>query len=193
MRISTLFIALTAASVAGAAAAQTSSPLDLLGRAAARAMPASPRPSAPGSTPATSAPSGMTDPVRQLRPDHTARPAGAASRSAGFSPDVTHRMTAGGGFDAAQLGGGCVGMISSAPSFAFTYTAGGRPMFMNVRSQGDTTLVVRNPDGAFGCSDDYIGLNPALRWDRPASGTYHVWIGSVGVPADAVLTITERE
>ncbi len=192
MRIPMLLTAVAVASIAGAAAGQTPSPLDLLGRAA-RSLPASPRPLPPTPTSTSTSSPMAADPVRQLRPDHTANPAGAATRSGGFSPDVTHRMTAGGGFDAAQLGGGCVGMISSAPSFAFTYTAGGRPLFMNVRSQGDTTLVVRNPDGAFGCSDDYIGLNPALRWDRPASGTYHVWIGSVGVPADAVLTITERE
>ena len=84
-------------------------------------------------------------------------------------------------------------MVASAPNYAFTYTAGMPLLFMRVRSQGDTTLVVRNPNGAWGCSDDYNGLNPALRWDSPQSGTYHIWVGAIGASAPATLYITETE
>ncbi|NJC41719.1 hypothetical protein GGQ87_001977 [Brevundimonas alba] len=125
-----------------------------------------------------------------------AAPASSGSTaSSGFSPDtITVALMSGGAVDAATtLGGNCVGMVANAANYAFTYTAGSAPLFMKVRSQGDTTLIVHNPNGAWGCSDDYNGVNPALRWDQPVSGTYHVWVGSIGGGAQATLSITERE
>jgi hypothetical protein len=126
--------------------------------------------------------------------DHTAPASDSSTKRAGFTPQpISSSLTSGGSIDAATLGGSCAGMVTSAPNYAFTYTAGMPLLFMRVRSQGDTTLVVRNPNGAWGCSDDYNGLNPALRWDSPQSGTYYIWVGAVGAPAQATLYITETE
>ncbi len=126
--------------------------------------------------------------------DHTAPAGDSSTKRAGFTPQpIASSLTSGGSIDAATLGGSCAGMVTSAPNYAFTYTAGMPLLFMRVRSQGDTTLVVRNPNGAWGCSDDYNGLNPALRWDSPQSGTYHIWVGAIGASAPATLYITETE
>lgn len=127
------------------------------------------------------------------RMDHTAPAGDGSTKRHGFTPpEITSEMTSGGSINAATLlGGSCAGMVTSAPNYAFTYTAGLPLLYMRVRSQGDTTLVVRNPNGAWGCSDDYNGVNPALRWDSPQSGTYHIWVGAIGDPAPATLYITE--
>lgn len=148
--------------------------------------------------PGAVASSGRVDGTAQARGggqiDHTAPAGDSSTRRAGFTPQpIAVSVTSGGSIDAATLGGSCAGMVASAPNYAFTYTAGMPLLFMRVRSQGDTTLVVRNPNGAWGCSDDYNGLNPALRWDSPQSGTYHIWVGAIGAPAPATLYITETE
>lgn len=189
---------------ASAAAAQSRPGLGDILSGVARGVAAAQRPAAP-ETPQPSdghqdgvVPGPVAGPVAQGphtdgRMDHTA-PAGASSTVRhGFRPaEITAEMMPGGSINAATvLGGSCAGMVSSAPNYAFTYTAGQPLLYMRVRSQGDTTLVVRNPNGSWGCSDDYNGLNPALRWDSPESGTYHIWVGAIREPAPATLYITE--
>lgn len=47
-----------------------------------------------------------------------------------------------------------------------------------VSSQGDTTLVIRGPDGTYRCDDDSGGsLNPLVA-GAFASGTYQVYVGT---------------
>jgi hypothetical protein len=207
MRIFISAVALAAViSGAGAssAAAQSRPSIGDIMSGVARGAAAAQRPTAPE----TPQPSGgrqegaiqgpAAGPVVQTPPsggrmDHTA-PAGASSTVRhGFTPDeITAEMMPGGSINAATvLGGSCAGMVSSAPNYSFTYTAGQPLLYMRVRSQGDTTLVVRNPNGVWGCSDDYSGMNPALRWDSPQSGTYHIWVGTIREPAPATLYITE--
>ena len=117
---------------------------------------------------------------------------GGMRANAGFTPDpIRVNIYSGGPIDASRLGGACTGMIARAPDYEFTYTAGSFPLSFRVASEGDTSLVINGPDGRWYCNDDAQGLNPILTWGRPASGSYDVWVGSVGDPASATLFITE--
>lgn len=194
-------LALTVAiSAPGVAAAQSRGSFgDLLSgvaREAAAARRTNPTTSnAPETAPRTEAAAAHRN-AADARLDHTLPPLeGTTNLRAGFEPyPLTVSTTSGGDIDAAPiLGGSCAGRVNGAPNYSFTYTAGTPLLYVLVRSQGDTTLVVRNPNGSWGCSDDYNGLNPALRWDAPQSGTYHIWVGAIGAPAQANIMITERQ
>lgn len=203
MRIlfSTLALAATL-SVADAAVAQTPAGVGELigglarGLGAARQAPstARPAPETPHDNGARRDEPETAPAISTAQVDHTAPAGASATRRAGFAPaEVTANITSGGPVSASSLGRACAGMISTAPNFAFTYTAGAAPLYMKVWSStgGDTTLVVRNPNGAYGCNNDYSGLSPALRWDSPATGTYYIWVGSIDGPSPSVLTISE--
>ena len=117
--------------------------------------------------------------------------------SAGFTPDP-HRvdLTAGGSIDAytdTNLPAACVGDISAAPDSEVTYRAGSLPLVFRTRSSTDTTLIINGPDGRWYCDDDSWGDGDAeVRFNRPASGTYDIWIGTFsGGTASAALLITE--
>ena len=119
---------------------------------------------------------------------------GSARLSVGFTPDpYSVDVVAGGSIDASRLGNGCVGKISSAPDFKLTYTAGSLPLVFRTRSGEDTTLVVNGPDGRWSCDDDSFGDGDAeVRFSRPQSGVYDVWIGTYGeTPASGILILTE--
>ena len=124
-------------------------------------------------------------------PSASATSGGMRAR-AGFTPDpIQVSVYSGGSIDASRLGGACVGMIASAPDYEFTYTAGSFPLSFGVVSEGGTSLVINGPDGRWYCNDDAEGLNPVLRWGRPPSGSYDVWVGAVGEAASSTLMITE--
>jgi hypothetical protein len=120
---------------------------------------------------------------------------GAVTLSAGFMPDpnVTS-LQSGGSIDASRLGGGCTGFVAGAPDVDLHYTAGNFPLTISVVAQADTTLVVHGPDGRWYCNDDANGANPAIRFQRPASGLYDIYVGTYGNSqlAPAQLIITER-
>ncbi len=117
--------------------------------------------------------------------------------SAGFTPDP-HRvnLTAGGSIDAytdTDLPAACVGDISNAPDYEVTYSAGSLPLVFRTFSSTDTTLIINGPDGRWYCDDDSYGDGDAeVRFNRPSSGTYDIWIGTFnGGTAPATLLITE--
>lgn len=113
--------------------------------------------------------------------------------SAGFTPDPYNvEMHAGGGSSANHLPGACVGNISEAPDFEITYDAGSLPLVFRTLSRADTTLVINGPDGRWYCDDDSYGDGDAeVRFGRPQSGTYDIWVGVFGETAPATLIITE--
>ena len=117
--------------------------------------------------------------------------------NAGFTPDPYRvNLTAGGSIDAytdTDLPGACVGNISNAPDFEVTYSAGSLPLVFRTRSSTDTTLIINGPDGRWYCDDDSWGDGDAeVRFDKPSSGTYDIWIGTFGGgTASASLLITE--
>ena len=122
---------------------------------------------------------------------------GTINLEVGFEPDPqTVAVQAGGELDAAGIGNGCRGFISNAPDLRLVYEAGqSLPLILSVRADADTTLVVNAPDGRFYCDDDggNSGLNPSLRFERPASGRYEIWVGtySSGRLEKAELKISE--
>lgn len=91
--------------------------------------------------------------------------------------------------------GGVRAFISKEPELIFHYTAGKLPLTVHAESRSDTTLLIRTPDGKWVANDDGPGrgLNPLIRFDRPLSGRYVIWVGTYGsvnrVPA--VLKISE--
>ncbi|HEV7264835.1 MAG TPA: hypothetical protein VGN83_07945 [Falsiroseomonas sp.] len=120
------------------------------------------------------------------------------SLNAGFLPDPHEvRLEAGGDMDAAAagLGADCVGWIDPARAdVTLTYTAGQFPLFISAASQADTTLVVRDPSGQWHCNDDMTGVDPGVVLQRPASGEYRIWVGTLdrGQPQQATLRISEE-
>jgi len=119
---------------------------------------------------------------------------GEVSLSAGFTPDPYRvSMTAGGSINGARLPGSCMGNISDAPDFEVTYDAGGLPLVFRTLSSADTTLIINGPDGRWYCDDDSYGDGDAMvRFSRPQSGTYDIWVGVLGdSTASATLEVTE--
>lgn len=108
---------------------------------------------------------------------------GSLELRSGFSPDPqVISLRAGGGVNAENVASNCRGYVSRAPDLELSYTAGGLPLILSVDSGEDTTLVVNGPDGNWYCDDDggVSGTNPALRFERPTSGTYDIWVGAYG-------------
>lgn len=119
---------------------------------------------------------------------------GEINLSAGFTPDPYRvSVTAGGSVDGARLPGSCTGRISEAPDFEVTYSAGSLPLVFRTVSSEDTTLIINGPGGDWSCDDDSYGDGDAeVRFNRPQSGTYDVWVGTFGGgTASATLLITE--
>jgi hypothetical protein len=88
----------------------------------------------------------------------------------------------------------CSGLISVAPSYAFEWTGGAKAAGVMFEGDGDTTLIVRTPDGKFVCADDAAGsanLNPLVVLDNPAAGRYLVWVGRTNPdkPVTGKLTV----
>ncbi|MBN1967547.1 MAG: hypothetical protein JW910_23025, partial [Anaerolineae bacterium] len=69
-----------------------------------------------------------------------------------------------------------------APDFSVYYEPGAAAeLRFFVSSEGDTTLVINGPDGAWTCDDDSGGsLQPMIVFAGPQGGRYDVWIGSYG-------------
>ena len=122
---------------------------------------------------------------------------GSVRLNSGFTPDPYRvSITAGGSIDAyteTNLPAACVGKISNAPDFEVSYNAGGLPLAFRTLSSQDTTLIINGPDGRWYCDDDSYGdLDAEVRFNRPQSGTYDIWVGTFGDrTASATLLITE--
>ena len=121
---------------------------------------------------------------------------GTARLRTGFQPDPhVVSVRAGGGTANPIDGPGCVGYIAAGqPDVNVAYTAGRTfSLGFMVESRSDTALLIRAPDGRWGCDDDSgDGLNPAFVLSDPPSGTYNVWVATFGEDtAEADLMITE--
>ena len=119
---------------------------------------------------------------------------GSIGLASGFTPDpYVVNVVAGGNINGANLPGSCTGMISDAPDVELTFSAGSLPLVFRTISGSDTTLIINDPNGNWVCDDDSYGDGDAqVRFAKPASGTYDVWIGTFsGGTAPATLQITE--
>jgi hypothetical protein len=72
--------------------------------------------------------------------------------------------------------GACIGFIDAVPDHRIVLTKGFRYFKLQVKSSGDTILLVRGPGGSW-CSDDVSDRNPEISGDW-LEGTYEVWVGS---------------
>jgi hypothetical protein len=124
---------------------------------------------------------------------------GRSVLSGGFMPDPwTLRLSSGGAVDAGALGlgRGCAGFVSAQPDYILDYedARGFLRFYFEAAGDADSTLVVRDPSGAWRCNDDsHGGLHPTVDVRRPPSGAYRIWIGSAraGARVSGTLHVTE--
>ena len=123
--------------------------------------------------------------------------AGEISLVTNFLPDPhTVQVRAGGPmletYNDQRTGARCAGHYSDAPTFRLNFEDGdlGFPLGFYVESGADTVLLVNTPDGQFHCNDDFSGLNPGVRFDRPQGGTYNIWVGTYA-PVSGPLPVAE--
>ncbi len=107
--------------------------------------------------------------------------------------DTVVRVDAGGRIQTNR--GGIAAWVANPPDVRLNFTAGNAKLILRVESDADTTLLVNLPDGSWIANDDgpNTGLNPYLRFDKPASGQYDIWVGTYnqgGFPP-ALLYISE--
>ncbi|MBX3562905.1 MAG: hypothetical protein KF780_13955 [Sphingomonas sp.] len=109
---------------------------------------------------------------------------GTINLNGGFTPDPqVINMQSGGNIDAQRaISSSCRGFIANAPDVRLVYSPTSYPLIISVDSSADTTLVVNAPDGRWYCDDDggERGLNPSVRFNRPMSGRYEIWVGTYG-------------
>jgi len=105
---------------------------------------------------------------------------GTINLNAGFTPDPYKvNVSSGGNTDAATIGSPCAGNIANAPDIRVVYSSGSLPLIISAKSEYDTTLVVNAPDGLWYCDDDSgEGVNPSVRFNKPMSGRYEIWVGT---------------
>ena len=105
---------------------------------------------------------------------------GSIGLSSGFTPDPYRlQLTAGGDVSVIDTKHGCRGYVSRAPDFELNYSAGSFPLVFRTLSSVDTTLIINGPDGRWYCDDDGYGDGDAeVRFNRPMSGVYDVWVGT---------------
>jgi hypothetical protein len=105
----------------------------------------------------------------------------------GFTPDPFTKSLSAGGSIKTELGG-VKARVGQAPDFKFHFTAEVQvvdqlpaPLRIYVESKHDTTLLIKLPDGTWVANDDGGGnRNPQLRFGRPQSGWYTIWVGTFG-------------
>lgn len=112
--------------------------------------------------------------------------------------DVTVEVTADGDLPVPEMltnDALCSGLVSLTPNYAFDWSGETETLSLFVEADGDTTLLVRTPDGSLLCSDDASAdtLNPLVVISEPSDGRYLVWVGRINPtePIGGVLTITE--
>jgi hypothetical protein len=88
--------------------------------------------------------------------------------------------------------GECIGFIDVEPDHKITLTKPFKYLKLQVKSSGDTIMLVRGPGGSW-CSDDVSDRNPEISGDWLA-GTYEVWIGSYeeNTSFPYLLEVTEK-
>lgn len=113
----------------------------------------------------------------------------------GTATPYTATVVAGGelGAYAIELGNNlCTGFIADTPTFAFDWAGDTEQLALFFDADADTTLVIRDPNGAFQCNDDAdddANLNPYLALP-PTTGRYTVWVGSFAPTTLVTGTLT---
>ena len=117
--------------------------------------------------------------------------------TAGFPLDpFLISLQGGGSVKASTLSKDCIGYIPANPTVTVDYKGKADILKAFFYSDGDPTLVIQAPDGAYLCGDDtnQLVLDPTVEIKKPAQGRYNVWVGST-VDTDLVpgfLVFTTR-
>ncbi|MDH5493461.1 MAG: hypothetical protein OEY14_16020, partial [Myxococcales bacterium] len=96
---------------------------------------------------------------------------------------------AGGSVNANTLDANCIGNVGAERNHVLTATAAFPSLRIMAGSQGDTTLVVQQPDGSYLCNDDTDMLNPVVPLSNAAAGDYRIWVGSIDPTATPAYTL----
>jgi hypothetical protein len=72
----------------------------------------------------------------------------------------------------------CRGFVNPVPNQTLMLTTPFNFLRLWVRSQGDTTLIVRAPNGQLFCADDTYGVNPGVDLQGAMPGNYQIFVGS---------------
>ncbi len=91
------------------------------------------------------------------------------------------QVVSGGNIDVSRVGlpSNCRGFVTQQPDIIVTYQQPGRQLAFFAEGQGDTTLVIRGPNGQWSCSDDEGGnRNPLIAMANAQPGQYEIWVGS---------------
>lgn len=88
---------------------------------------------------------------------------------------------------------GCRGFVSRQPDFILNLTNPHAFLRIFAESNGDTTLLINDPQGNWYCNDDAVGRNPMIDFQRPQAGQYDIWVGSYAARQNlhANLVVTE--
>ncbi len=137
-----------------------------------------------------------------LDPGLTAEVA-TTSLTAGFTPDPwTRSVTSGGPVDVAAFLGHpatsfetCRGFASAAPDFQLTWNGTSSLLRFYMIANGDTTLIINDPNGNWACVDDWgSNRNPSIDYNNPPQGVYDIWVASFsqGTAHTGTFHVTER-
>jgi hypothetical protein len=72
--------------------------------------------------------------------------------------------------------GECIGFVDTEPDHRLTLTQNFKYLRLQVKSSGDTVLLVKGPGGTW-CNDDVSDRNPIIAGEW-LKGTYSIWVGS---------------
>jgi S1-C subfamily serine protease len=115
----------------------------------------------------------------------------------GFTPDPSaYEVISGGSVNVNYLGGGCVGWAAAAPDIRINWTGSTFLRFYFIADEGDTALVVNDPNVDWACNDDSFGtLNPTVDFTTSTTGAYDIWVASFteGEFVSGTLYVTELD
>lgn len=122
---------------------------------------------------------------------------GVVSLRAGFKDDPHVVMVDAGG-EKPSKEAGVTAWVSNAPTYRVNYAAGKYVLTIKAECvDEDTTLLINTPDGKWIANNDgeNTGKNPSIRFQRPQSGQYDIWVGTLkqGVTPKTRLIVTERK
>ena len=123
---------------------------------------------------------------------------GETSLRPGFQPAPFTVQIIGGGRNRvadAISGQQCRGFVSEAPDFSVHLSDSFAEIWFALHSPADMTLLANGADGAWHCSSETIGINPAIGFSFPPAGRYDIWVGSADEDnyAAAILYVAEQE
>ncbi len=123
---------------------------------------------------------------------------GRTSLAPGFAPDPFRvSIVSGGSIHVAplNLASGCVGYATSSPDYILDVTSAMAYLAIFNEGDGDTGLVVNDPNGTWHCDDDsHSGVNPSVTLLKAPAGQYDIWVTSYtsGESISGSLGFTER-